>query len=497
MTILSLENGVTLECETLVRFVEGRRAVYKATLSNEPLSKQAKLSQPKQTVFAKVFSGKNFERYANRDKAGYTQLSAANILTPKLVLDTYLADHSVRVLCYQAIDITGSAEDHYYSLGYGEDCAASYQPRLALMKLVTSAVAEHHNANLLQTDLYLKNFLVKDNAVYTIDGDGIRRLFPNLFPWIRRRKKMCNLATLFSKMDVLDDSWIADLYEIYCKKTGITYSPFDYAEVYLLTQKIRHRVASGYADKKVFRSCTDVKVAQSFASYTALANGFNSESNWDIVKPAMLDDLLQSPEQRMKTGNTCTVGVAEMGSKQVVIKRYNIKNSLHALSRAFRLSRAAKSWANAHRLIISNIATPKPLALVEERCGWLRRRAYFLAEYLDAPDIAQFFTQATLEHKKIVAHEVALLFYKLYLLKLSHGDCKATNIKIVNSKPVLIDLDSMVAHTSTWQFKRKHVRDLKRLMRNWELTSEAAVVLKQAFVLQYNEEDILVLAGIV
>lgn len=497
MTILTLENGATLDCETLVRFVEGRRAVYKAALSNEALSNHTKLNQPKHTVFAKVFSGKNFERYANRDKAGYTQLSVANILTPKLVLDTYLADHSARVLCYQAIDITGSAEDHYYSLCDGKDYAANYHARLALMKLVTSAVAEHHNANLVQTDLYLKNFLVKDNAVYTIDGDGIRRLFHNLLPWTRRRKKMRNLATLFSKMDVLDDGWIADLYEDYCKKTGITYSSFDYVEVYLLTQKIRHRVASGYANKKVFRSCTDVKAVQSFACYTALANGFNSEPNWGLVKPRVLDSLLLRPEQRMKTGNTCTVGLADIGSMQVVIKRYNIKNSLHALSRAFRPSRAAKSWANAHRLIISNIATPKPLALVEERYGWLRRRAYFLAEYLNAPDIAQFSTQATLEHKKIIAHEVALLFYKLYLLKFSHGDCKATNIKIVNLKPVLIDLDSMVAHTSAWQFKRKHVRDLKRLMRNWEFTSEAAVLLKQAFVLQYNEEYILALAGIV
>ena len=37
------------------------------------------------------------------------------------------------------------------------------------------------------------------------------------------------------------------------------------------------------------------------------------------------------------------------------------------------------------------IATAAPIALLEKRCGIIRRQAYFLAEYVDAPDAAEFF----------------------------------------------------------------------------------------------------------
>ena len=78
------------------------------------------------------------------------------------------------------------------------------------MQQLTSAVALHHKVGLIQTDLYLKNFLVKDTAVYTLDGDGVRRL-SKLF---KKREALKNLATLFSKMDVLDDDWIDQLSKI-------------------------------------------------------------------------------------------------------------------------------------------------------------------------------------------------------------------------------------------------------------------------------------------
>jgi hypothetical protein len=159
------------------------------------------------------------------------------------------------------------------------------------------------------------------------------------------------------------------------------------------------------------------------------------------------------------------------------------------------VSRAALSWANAHRLMISDIATPKPLALLEERFGCLRRRAYFLSEYIEAPDAMQFFLQsAKLEDKEAVASNIATLFHRLYLFRYSHGDCKATNIKIVNLSPVLIDLDGMQAHRHgccfDWWFERKHIKDLQRLMKNWEHDAETTHILKQAMRLEYASQDI-------
>lgn len=483
--------ALSLTVKQVVRTIPNRRYVCSGEFNHR-------------AVYAKIFTGKSATAYALRDKAGAELLQQANILTPELLLAKALND-GVYILIYAAVENTQNAEEVWRS--------SDAEQRFLLMQQLLQTVALHHQAGLLQTDLHLKNFLVQKHAgqsdvIYTLDGDGIRRLSP----WLRQREQLRNLATLFSKMDVLDDGWIAELHVRYCAQLRLKSSPQAVARVWQLTQKIRNQVANGYADKKVFRNCTDVKVTQNFRQFMAVASGFNLESDAPAGILNSMDEYLQDPQRNIKNGNTCTVGKALLVSQPLVIKRYNIKNFWHGLNRALRVSRAAKSWANAHRLIISNIATAKPLALLEGRFGCLRRRAYYLSAYVDAPDVKQFFTSAIAESdKQIAARNVAALFYKLYLLGYSHGDCKATNIKIVNLAPVLIDLDAMQSHFGSrlssailgnWCFKKKHIKDLKRFMKNWENDRETTALLQRALQLQYTSRhlydanDILIRAGI-
>lgn len=427
-------------------------------------------------VFAKVFIGTNAKRYAQRDKQGVQALINANIATPDLLYTGHV--NAAEVLIFKALESAINAEVRYQQL-----LDAQQKPeRLQLMLQLTTIVAQMHMANLQQTDLYFKNFLLDRGVLYAIDGDGIKP-FSALF---KKRQKQRNLAILLSKLDGLDTDWIEDCYAHYCQQTATKYSATDYAELYHLTQKYRHQAASHFADKKVFRTCTDVKVQQSFYQFMAISHDF-AASDLSIHQ---LDNDLDVAHNRLKSGNTCTVGSAIIAKQHVVIKRYNIKNVLHGLKLAFSQSRAAKSWANAHRLTLLNVTTAKPLALIEARFGWFRQRAYFLTEYIDAPDIAEFFALSMdAKVKQKVAYETALLFYKLNLLQVSHGDCKASNIKIVNNKPVLIDLDSMQAHTCTWWFEKKHIKDLKRFMQNWQNMPESSAIFEQAFVQVYNEVD--------
>ncbi len=463
---LRLADGSILAINEIVRVVPNKRLVCKALWNN-------------QAVYAKVFIGTNAKRYAQRDKQGVQALINANIATPDLLHTASIEDNidAGEVLIFKAITAQ-NAEVLYQQLIESKQQSA----RLHLMLQLTKVVAQMHNANLQQTDLYFKNFLVDADTVYAIDGDGIQP-FSTIF---KKRQKQHNLAALLSKMDGLDTDWIEDCYAHYCKQSDTKYTPFDFAGHYVLTQKIRQKAASSYADKKVFRTCTDVKVKQNFKQYMAISHDFDVTN----LSSLELDDALSDTKNRFKSGNTCTVGRVLMANRSVVVKRYNIKNIWHAFKLSITQSRAAKSWANAHRLQLLNVATAKPLALIKERFGWLKRRAYFLTEYIDAPDIANFFALSIDdETKQKVAYETALLFYKLNLLQISHGDCKASNIKIVDDKPVLIDLDSMQAHTSIGWFERKHIRDLKRFMQNWANTPETAAIFKLAFIQAYNEID--------
>jgi len=304
------------------------------------------------------------------------------------------------------------------------------------------------------------------------------------------------LALLLSKFDVMDlGNWLPSLLTVYAQARSWANAP-DSHHMQKKIAAIRRRVVSKYVDYKVFRECTDIKVTRTRGQFQAISRPYGSSLLGHALEN--LDPLLEAAQsQRLKSGNTCTVALAEIDNRKVVVKRYNVKNFWHGLGRALRQSRAAISWSNAHRLQMHEIATASPVALVERRYGFIRRQAYFVAEYIDAPDIHDFFAKAEVDEtqKRIVANNVAQLFYKLNLLKISHGDFKATNVKVVGDQPLLIDLDSMRQHKWPWLFERSHLRDLRRFLRNWQQAPQTRMLLTDAFAKFYKDQRLLNRAG--
>ena len=466
-----VESGISLQ--KVVRTIPNKRYVCSGIFENR-------------AVYAKIFIGKSATAYALRDKAGAKLLKQACILTPELLLSQGLEDGK-HFLIYAAVENTQNAEEVWRS--------SDNTRRFLLMQQLVRTLAAHHQAGLLQTDLHLKNFLVQSTSavemqIYTLDGDGIRQLRS----FFSKSQCLKNLATLFSKFDVLDDVWIPSLFQLYCEQTDIVCSIEGKANICSQTQKIRHRVATGFADKKVFRTCTDVNVTQKFSQFVAITSGFDLEK----LALASLDQYLAEPQRNIKNGNTCTVAKAELAGRHVVIKRYNIKSLWHGLSRAFRPTRAAKSWANAFRLHILGISTPKPIALIEKRWWGLRGKAYFLSEYLDAPDGHDYFTK--IKNKKLQAvaiKNIVNLFYRMYLLKLSHGDMKSSNIKVLDGNPYLIDLDSLRQHRWDYFALKAHVQDLRRFMQNWQAQSALYNMFVEEFSAVYSDHKALRLAGLI
>jgi tRNA A-37 threonylcarbamoyl transferase component Bud32 len=341
--------------------------------------------------------------------------------------------------------------------------------------------------------MYLKNFLFDtDRTIYTLDGDGIRpvsRLFA-------RSQALQNLAVLLSKFDVMDETaWLPQLLESYSKErnrdSGIN---LQHMRKHIATH--RRRVVHGYADSKVFRQCSDVQVEKSWKSFTAISRQYVDAA----LKNALADPdqlLNDKTSKRLKSGNTCTVGLVKAGGRKIVVKRYNIKNTWHALGRMFRPSRAAVSWSNAHRLQMYGIATASPLLVKEERFGPLRFRAWLLAEYIDAPDVADWMDEnSDAAKQKLAAANLAKLLYKMRLLQIAHGDLKASNIHVVDAHPVLIDLDSMHEYSCRKIFEYRHIRDLRRFLRNWQAKTEIHALMVNALKMVYGDDPILARAGI-
>lgn len=183
---------------------------------------------------------------------------------------------------------------------------------------------------------------------------------------------------------------------------------------------------------------------------------------------ANLDAAMQAGKS-LKNDATTTLARISVSQHDWVIKRYNIKHWRHALSRAFRPSRAAISWCNAHRLQQHNIKTAKPVAMIENRWGLIRHKAYLICEYHQGVECASYFQQdePNTEQRRVMQNIIDTLS-ALFKLNISHGDLKATNILIYNAAPVLIDLDGMRKHSLSFKFRRACRKDIKRFLKNWQ-----------------------------
>ncbi len=467
---INLQDSFALQIESVVRRVPNKRLVCRGIWNNQP-------------VYAKLFIGDDAKKYALRDKRGVDCLAQAALATPVLLYVGTAKDGKTEVLIYQAIENCENAEVVYFNQS---DLALRFE----IAAKIVCEVAKHHNANLLQTDLYLKNFLIKHDLVYTLDGDGIRQ-----YAKLSERQALKNLSMLLSKFDVLEiEHWLASLVKVYVDIRGWKTTP-NLARIENLVNLHRKKVANNYADKKVFRPCTDVQIYQQGDFFSAISTRFFLKS-----LPSSLQDYdaLIASQPRIKSGNTCTVALAKIDGIGVVIKRYNIKSFWHGVYRAVRQTRAAVSWANAHRLKLLGIATAAPIALIEQHRFGLRSKAYFLSEYLDAPDVSEFFSQVTdnaLREEAVT--NIANLFYRLYLLQISHGDMKSSNIKIIDNKPFLIDLDSMRQHSFAWIAVNAHAKDLRRFMQNWQEVPALYNAFIKALKAVYADHQPLQLAHIV
>jgi len=164
-----------------------------------------------------------------------------------------------------------------------------------------------------------------------------------------------------------------------------------------------------------------------------------------------------------------------------VVKRYNLKSLGHRLRRFWRPSRAWHSWRNAQRLCLWGVPTPRPVALLEHRFGWLRGRAWYVCDWVPGESLAAVLPAADAARRQVLLGRLCELLKTLARLRLSHGDLKATNLLVDrDNQLILLDLDALRRHRRPAAFERAFARGIARLRANWAADADLATALDRA-----------------
>lgn len=452
---LVLENGQTLIVKQWLRVLPEQRYVGQAQWQGR-------------SVLVKIVLGSKAARQYQRELAGAQLLSGQKIPSAEL-LDAQQQSDGSAYLLFEFIDDAQSLAAAWQA------CSAELplsERQTEVLGRALSAVAQMHLRGLWQSDLHLDNLLEKGEQLYIVDGGGVQS--EQVGQPLSQEKVIANLAVFFAQLPSAFDAHLEELLVHYLLANGEHALRLENLHQQILD--IRQWRVKDYLNKAA-RECS---------LFSAKINLFGLRVVWRAAQTE-LEPLLAAPDAAIagghvyKTGGTATVVRVEHGQRSLVIKRYNIKNVLHWCKRFWRPSRAWHSWREGYRLSVLGIATPQPLAVIENRWCGLRSRAWLISEYCGEQDIidrlAAYKDGGVVPEAEVVA--LVELLNALIREKISHGDLKGHNILWHQQRCYLIDLDAMQQHHSMRSFTRAYLKDRARLLRNWPVGSPLYTLLDQ------------------
>ena len=442
---LKLPNADELDIDCWLRVLPGQRYVGRAVWNGRK-------------VLAKLLVGAKAHRRYQRERDGAGLLAAHALPTPALLTEGWQGGEGGWLL-FDWLDEAESLWDAWRSVA-GQ--AALSDAQREVLGEALALIAQMHAGGLWQDDLHLDNLLRAAGQLFVVDGGGVKSETPGR-P-LSRERVLENLGVFFAQLPAELEPFIEELLVHYLLANGEHALPLE--ALLKETHKIRTWRLNDYL-RKTTRDCSLFSVR--VGAFGAQAVRREEES---------LQALLADPDAFIakgalyKGGGTATVARVELDGRLLLIKRYNIKGPAHWLKRFWRPSRAWHSWIEGNRLDFLGIATPRLLAVKEQRWFWLRGKAWLITELLTGEDIIarwQGYRHDLPPEEELRALDV--LFSQLIRERISHGDFKGHNLFWERGRWTLIDLDAVQQHGSEATFARSYARDRARFLRNWPTDS--------------------------
>jgi tRNA A-37 threonylcarbamoyl transferase component Bud32 len=454
--------AAVLYCQEIVRIMPGKRLVAFGSWDDK-------------SVVAKLFyAPRKALRHQTRDAQGIKGLLASGVLTPPIYFQGHSKDKRIQVLIFERI--------HGRSLDNVWQEKNSIAEVNTLMHAVIIEGATLHVLGILQHDLHFKNFIVRKKNIFMLDGGDVDIVIRPL----TKKESLDNLGLFFAQFGVGTEKLQARLFLTYARSRGWLVKDRDLA---LLKYKVKSWQAYRLSEfkKKLMRNCSAFVRLDNYNTVTMYDRDYESPELLACLKnPDVIFSALDS--EILKEGRSATVAKVYLDGRAMVMKRYNVKDSVHWLRRCLRQTRAATGWRLAQCLGLMGISTAKPVAFIEKRFLGLRGRSYLLMDYVHGQHLGEYIADHMQDSDALllVAKKVISLFENVAKMQITHGDLKMTNILVENGKPIFIDLDGMQEHKIRWFFNRTFRAEIERFMMNWRNVPTVSAIFKQLIKEMYQ-----------
>lgn len=423
--------------------------------------------QDKKVLVKFFISSTSAKRHFEREKNNIEQLTKAKIDTPKLLFSGQVPNQNVYFLVLEYLDHSVSLNEEFES--------ADLLPKTCR---VISKLHQHHY---LHQDVHLDNFLVQEQKIYLIDFASIKKNYFGL-P-LSFSQKLKNLALFAAQFEdkAIQQKILFEYMLINCKQVDSSIKQRFQRYLQYWQQKRKRKYL-----KKIFRGSTVFYCEKNWSHYLVCKRSYVSALQHFFDDPKHY--LKEKKVTILKDGNSSTILKFHVDQFTLVVKRYNIKDFIHGLKRAFQTTRAYKSWYYSHLLQINGIYTPEPIAFYEKRFFFFKGISYFLMEEIVGESLLHYLLDKnkTLEQKQQIVLKMKELFSQLHKLQIAHGDTKPMNYLVSNNNVFLIDLDGMQQFQNERKFKNALKQDQKRFLKDWKKYPELWPLFRDFFSDEIN-----------
>jgi tRNA A-37 threonylcarbamoyl transferase component Bud32 len=333
------------------------------------------------------FARHGARRHFTRSEQGCRAFIEKSILAPAVLFSGELAGQGVYALVFEYLE-DGVALNRML-----EDITSA-QEREALLDELMATIALHHAGGLIQEDLHLGNFMVKQGRIYSIDGDHVkRRDLP-----VERMPSIRNLAYLLANHPTVFGSGIDARIMTYALRRGWTFSDREVKQLKDELWRIRRRKLSKYLSR-VYRIREPLGAHSRRGVHVVYDRRLPDVSLPDIMEASR--SALRKNQQRSPAGYS---SVSIRGKDMLI---WSSPGFGPRMLRWF--WPAGRVWKNALMLGRLGMETPQVVALVARRKGVLLWDCSVFFKPIEGRTLSDFFTSGSVpgQDKERIAEGLA------------------------------------------------------------------------------------------